>query len=128
MDSAQMHPDVIPIYASLVDPLIAVQLATSQVPQWADLPLKRIESTGSDTAAFGLLKEMMVRLPRIPKPPIQIEKERMWLPKLAPHLPLIIPTPLAIGSPTEVYPYAWSVYSWIDGKNATPENISDTKT
>ena len=45
--------------------------------------------------------------------------EAEWLPKLAPHLPLALPVPLAMGHPAEGYPFDWSVYEWLPGKNAT---------
>ena len=46
-------------------------------------------------------------------------------PKLAPLLPLQIPTPLAIGEPADGYPWKWSVYRWIEGETAAPERIGD---
>ncbi len=55
----------------------------------------------------------------------RLEKERRWLPRLAPSLPLAVPVPLAEGAPTEGYPFAWSVYTWLQGENATFENITD---
>ena len=48
----------------------------------------------------------------------QIDKERHWLPKLAPLLPLAVPVPLAHGSAAEGYPWVWGVYRWIDGELA----------
>jgi aminoglycoside phosphotransferase (APT) family kinase protein len=44
---------------------------------------------------------------------------------LAPHLPLPIPAPMARGLPGEGYPYAWSVYRWLDGDIATVATIAD---
>jgi aminoglycoside phosphotransferase (APT) family kinase protein len=40
------------------------------------------------------------------------------LPKLAPHLPLALPVPLAIGLPAESYPFEWSVCTWLPGESA----------
>jgi len=54
-----------------------------------------------------------------------VQKEQMWLPKLAPHLPLPIPTPLAMGEPGEGYPWHWSVYRWLRGEPATVERVHD---
>ncbi|MFC1996562.1 aminoglycoside phosphotransferase family protein [Chloroflexota bacterium] len=68
---------------------------------------------------------MVVRLPRIQSASGQVEKEQYWLPKLAPHLPLPIPLPLAMGKPGEGYPWPWSIYSWLEGQNATVEPIAD---
>jgi aminoglycoside phosphotransferase (APT) family kinase protein len=68
---------------------------------------------------------MVVRLPRRERTAGTLEKERLWLPRLAPFLPLRIPLPLAEGMPAEGYPFVWSVYSWLPGDNATSERISD---
>ena len=55
----------------------------------------------------------------------KIEIEQHWLPKLAPHLPLPIPKPLAMGMPSNEYPWNWSIYEWIDGECAATNPITD---
>lgn len=55
----------------------------------------------------------------------QVEKEQHWLPKLAPFLPLSIPSPVAIGKPGEGYPLHWSIYRWIEGETAASGYIAD---
>ena len=54
-----------------------------------------------------------------------MDKEHQWLPRLAPHLPLDIPVPLASEIPGKGYPWKWSVYNWLEGENATIEHIDD---
>jgi len=54
-----------------------------------------------------------------------VEAELRWLPRLAPHLPLAIPIPLAMGVPDEGYPWHWGVYRWLEGENATMDRIGD---
>lgn len=66
---------------------------------------------------------MSVRLPRFPRWVGQVEREQRWLPRLAPNLPLPVPTPLAAGSPDHGYPFPWSVYQWIDGYPVTPKAL-----
>ncbi|WP_369805926.1 phosphotransferase [Amycolatopsis sp. M39] len=46
------------------------------------------------------------------------EKEPRWLLRLAPHLPLAIPGPVALGSPGEGYPWHWPVSRWLPGPTA----------
>jgi aminoglycoside phosphotransferase (APT) family kinase protein len=70
---------------------------------------------------------MVVRLPRTERTAATLEKERAWLPRLAPRLPLAVPVPLAAGTPAEGYPWAWSVYRWLEGKDATVERIADLR-
>jgi aminoglycoside phosphotransferase (APT) family kinase protein len=43
------------------------------------------------------------------------EKELAWLPRLAPHVSLTIPAPVARGHPRPAFPFPWAVYAWIDG-------------
>ncbi|MGH3750847.1 MAG: aminoglycoside phosphotransferase family protein, partial [Micromonosporaceae bacterium] len=57
-------------------------------------------------------------LPRIGWATTQVAKEAEWLPKLAPQLPLALPTQLANGRPAEGYPYTWSIYEWLPGEDA----------
>lgn len=108
------------ITVSLVRRLIA-----SQFPKWAHLPIKPVEMSGWDNRTFRLGEDMSVRLPSHKAYEAQVEKEQQWLQRLAPHLPLPIPNPLAMGKPSDEYPLHWSVYRWIDGENAAIERISD---
>lgn len=106
-----------------VDVRVVRALLREQFPEWADLGLRQFESYGTDNALFRLGDEMYVRLPRlrrdvVPKWAItQIDKEAEWLPRLAPHLPVHIPVPLAQGEPGEGYPHRWGVYRWLEGEN-----------
>jgi aminoglycoside phosphotransferase (APT) family kinase protein len=66
---------------------------------------------------------MSVRLPRYPRWVGQVEREQRWLPRLAPHLPLAIPVPIAEGKPGEGYPFPWTVNAWLPGEDANPERL-----
>ena len=101
------------------------RLLASQFPDWAELPLERIEPTGTDNAIYRLGDDVVVRLPRVARTVATLEKERAWLPRLAPHLPLAVPVPLAEGKAAEGYPWVWSVYRWLEGNDATVEPIGD---
>jgi aminoglycoside phosphotransferase (APT) family kinase protein len=68
-----------------------------------------------------------VRLPRIHWAVAQVEKEHYWLPRLSPYLPLAIPVPLAKGVPAEGYPWGWSVYRWLKGRDATVDRVIDQR-
>jgi aminoglycoside phosphotransferase (APT) family kinase protein len=54
-----------------------------------------------------------------------VAKEQSWLPRLAPHLPVTIPEPAAMGAPGDGYPFPWSVYRWIDGAELDPDRSED---
>ncbi|TDJ39408.1 MAG: aminoglycoside phosphotransferase family protein [Gammaproteobacteria bacterium] len=96
-----------------------------QFPQWADLPVKRVEFDGWDNTTFRLGEDLSVRLPSAQAYAGQVEKEHRWLPRLAALLPLSIPVPLAMGVPANGYPWHWSVYRWLEGENATIKSIAD---
>ncbi|CEG26316.1 aminoglycoside phosphotransferase [Bacillus sp. B-jedd] len=68
---------------------------------------------------------MSVRLPSASGYVPQVEKEQKWLPILAQKLSVPIPSPLAKGTPTEDYPFPWSIYKWIEGEALTRENVDD---
>lgn len=122
MAAQKMHSDEVETDIALVRRLLA-----GQFPQWADLPLQPVPSGGTDNAIYRLGNDMAVRLPRIAWATAQVEKEQQWLPRLAPHLPLAIPVPLAKGVPAESYPWHWSVYRWLDGENATMDHLTDPR-
>jgi aminoglycoside phosphotransferase (APT) family kinase protein len=113
-----MHENELSIDIDLVRILLRTQF-----PHWSDLPLEQIHHTGTDNAIFRLGPDLMVRLPRIHWSVQQIEKECTWLPRLAPHLPFAIQSPLAMGRPDDTYPWHWSINRWYDGDNATLDRI-----
>jgi aminoglycoside phosphotransferase (APT) family kinase protein len=108
-----------------ITPAIAARLVASQFPQWADLPVVPVEIDGWDNSTFRLGDELSVRLPSADRYVAQIEKEHRWLPILAPHLPLRIPEPVAMGRPDSSFPRPWSIYRWIDGEPASVDQIAD---
>ncbi len=110
-----------------VDVSLVRCLIATQFPQWANLPIKPVEFSGWDNRTFHLGDHMTVRLPSQEAYAAQVKNEQFWLPKLAPFLPVPIPTPLAIGRPAEGYPWSWSVYQWIEGQTASLERIADLK-
>lgn len=104
---------------------LAVRLLTTQFPHWGHLPIAAIESSGTDNALFSLGDDMVIRMPRATWATEQVDKEQEWLPRLAPHLPLAIPLPLARGRPDETYPWTWSVYRWLAGEDVHTGSLED---
>lgn len=58
-----------------------------------------------------------MRLPKIGWAAEQGERERRWLPVLAPLLPVELPIPVYVGTPGYGYPFQWYVAKWIHGVN-----------
>ncbi len=119
------------------EPLLASRLIAEQFPQWRHLPITAINSTGTDNALFHLGADRIIRLPRVEWAGGQVDKEQMWLPVLAAQLhsemssPLDLPTPLAHGKASSLFPRSWSVYSWLQGQDASVaefDNLEQTAT
>ena len=111
-------PPRTPIDAALVHSLIRAQF-----PHWADLPIAPVTQGGWDNRTFRLGPTLLARLPSARRYAAQVAKEQRWLPRLAPHLPLPVPEPVALGQPGPGFPRPWSVYRWIEGEPATSANV-----
>ncbi|WP_328904548.1 aminoglycoside phosphotransferase family protein [Streptomyces sp. NBC_00441] len=109
-----------------IDTPLVRRLVDSQFPQWAGLPLERLTQAGADHVIHRLGRELSVRLPRYAGAIGQARKELTWLPRLAPHLPLAVPEPVAVGEPGLGYPWPWAVTRWLDGEPATVEVLGDS--
>jgi len=120
MSTVRMHADEVDVDASLVRGLLA-----EQFPEWADLPIEAVFPRGTDNRLFRLGDDMVVRLPCRAGTVSTLVKEREWLPRLGPHLPLAVPVPLALGEPGDGYAFTWSIYRWLDGENAIDAPIAD---
>lgn len=118
-DAAAAREPVPPLDEALVQRLVASQFA-----QWAALPVRKVRPGGWDNRTFRLGDALAVRLPSARPYVAAVEKEQRWLPRLAPHLPLPVPTPVARGEPAEGYPFPWSVNRWLAGEVPTVANIA----
>lgn len=98
------------------DTNLVKRLVRAQFPQWADLPVERLVSGGTVNAVYRLGDALTARLPLTEEGVKALEREERWLSKLAPALPVTIPTVVGRGEPAEGYPWAWSVHRWIDGE------------
>ena len=103
------------------------QLVDTQFPAWSSWPLRRWERAGSDHVIYRLGDCLAVRLPRGDWAAGQARKEHAWLPRLAPHLPLAIPTPVGLGEAALGYPWSWSVARWLDGEAVVAERLADSE-
>ncbi|MFD5083965.1 aminoglycoside phosphotransferase family protein [Kitasatospora sp. NPDC058201] len=112
MSTGQLHPGQHAIDEDLVRRLVA-----GRFPQWAGLPVRGFPSGGTVNAMYRLGDDMVVRLPLVDWGEVDVATEQEWLPRLAPLLPTAIPAAIALGGPAEGYPWAWSVYRWLDGRN-----------
>jgi aminoglycoside phosphotransferase (APT) family kinase protein len=113
-----MHEDELELDEALVR-----RLLLAQFPEWAELPLRRIEPSGTVNAIFRLGDGLSVRLPRRQGPTQPGSRELDWLPTLARQLPVEVPTPVAQGRPNEGYPWFWEIHTWIEGETAAVADV-----
>jgi aminoglycoside phosphotransferase (APT) family kinase protein len=115
-----MHADELDITTDLV-----ARLVGAQFPQWAGLTVRRLASTGTVNVMFRLGDDKVVRLSRRPWDWDDTAKEHYWLPRLAPYLPIAIPTLVAEGQPSDEYPWKWSILRWLDGEKPVAGRLAD---
>src|SRR5919106_1171220 len=114
----RMHADELELDEALVRRLLG-----EQFPEWADLPLRRVEPGGTVNAIFRLGDAHSVRLARRDGPTEPDRDRFQWLPRLAPLLPVEIPVPVAQGRPSGDYPWFWEIHSWVEGESVPVEEI-----
>ena len=113
-----LHDNEFPVDDDLVNRLLG-----EQMPQWRDLSLRRLATSGTVNVVYRLGDDKVVRLPRAPHLTSGPQREAQWMQTFAAHLPLAIPQFLALGEPTGSYPSHWTVLEWIDGTTASPSTL-----
>jgi aminoglycoside phosphotransferase (APT) family kinase protein len=110
----RMHADQIDLTVDVVAHLVA-----GQFPRWAGRPVRPVASDGTVNALFRLGDDIVLRFPLLPAPRAELLHEQENARRIAPHVPLEVPEPLALGEPGAGYPGPWAVYRWIPGTPAT---------
>ncbi|MFC8598572.1 aminoglycoside phosphotransferase family protein [Isoptericola sp. NPDC057191] len=105
-----LHDDEVPVTPDDVRRLVA-----AQHPRWAGLPVTPVQEFGTDHLLFHLGDELVARMPKTAWAGEHALADARWLPRLAPHVPLTVPAPLAVGDPDDDYPFHWSVVPWVPG-------------
>jgi aminoglycoside phosphotransferase (APT) family kinase protein len=112
--TGRLHDDELDLDVPLVRSLVH-----SLSPAYDDLPLRRLEASGSTNALFRLGGDLLVRLPRQPGGSATIEKEERWCPHVAPALGVAVPEIVAVGDPGFGYTERWSLVRWLEGDPPT---------
>ncbi len=118
----RLHANEVAIDIEQVQGLLRDQFAA-----WSHLPVRAVESSGTDHAIFRLGVDMGIRLPRIEGAVAQIDKEHRWLKRIAPHVGAAMPLPLGRGAPGRGYPFSWLIYRWIDGADLSQTTVGDQR-
>ncbi|HEX6446190.1 MAG TPA: aminoglycoside phosphotransferase family protein [Streptosporangiales bacterium] len=117
-----MHVDQVDVTVDVVRRLVA-----DQFPRWRELPVHPVASDGTVNALFRLGDEVVLRFPLRPGPEARAElvREQENARLVAAHVPLEVPTPIALGEPGDGYPGAWAAYRWIPGAPVTSAPVRD---
>jgi aminoglycoside phosphotransferase (APT) family kinase protein len=86
-------------------------------PDLAREPIRLVDE-GWDNLTFRVGEDHAVRLPRRASAVALLLKEQRWLPVVARDLPLSVPMPVHAGTPTEEFPWPWSLVTWVPGESA----------
>lgn len=97
-----------------VGPELIRELLRDQHPDLAELPLHEVDG-GWGNQMWRLGEDLAVRVQRMNATTESQLLERLWLPQLAPRLPLPIPVPVREGVPSRALPKIWTVVTWIPG-------------
>lgn len=97
------------------DPQTAAALIAAQFPDYAHLPVLPVDWQGWDNTTYRLGESAKLRLPTAKSYEAAVEKEVAMLAHLAGRLPVAVPVPIGLGQPGPLFPYAFSLWSWLDG-------------
>lgn len=100
-----------------VDVTMVRALVDAACPQWRDLPLRPMTTSGTEHTTYRLGDGLLVRVPRDADAERGLLKEVEWLPRLREHISLETPEVQHVGRPTEAYPHSWTVNRWVRGED-----------
>ena len=117
----KMHDDEVDVDVGIVRALL-----TEQRPDLAGLPITRVVSTGTVNALFRIGDDLVARLPLRDHWEEGIDREWRWIPRLTGRITSVrLPEPVFRGSANDEFPFAWSIYRWIDGAPYDDDLIDD---
>ncbi|MFD7291832.1 aminoglycoside phosphotransferase family protein [Streptomyces sp. NPDC059897] len=119
MGVRKLHQDEPDIDEGLVRALV-----DEQFPRWAELPLKYVDSHGTQNVLYRLGEEWVVRLPRMSGVVPELAGARQWMPYLAARLPVPVPEQVAEGEAGHGFPWPWAVHRWLPGENPTAGRLA----
>ncbi|MBN8950624.1 MULTISPECIES: aminoglycoside phosphotransferase family protein [unclassified Rhizobium] len=100
------------------------RLLSRTTPQWADLPVRRLASSGTDNAIYRVGEKLLLRLPRREAAANLITKELDWLPRFG-DLLLDVPKLYFRGRIDFGLKGEFGIFEWMEGDIAAPQNIAD---
>lgn len=108
-----------------IDAALVTRLVAAQFPEFADLPVRPAPVEGWDNRTYRLGDDLSVRLPSAEGYVAAVAKENRWLPWLAPHLAVAIPSIVGAGVPSPEFDRPWSIRRWLPGETASARTVPD---
>jgi aminoglycoside phosphotransferase (APT) family kinase protein len=106
------------------------ELVDAQFPAWRDLPVRKLDSSGTVNALFRVGEALVARLPLRPGDVAEtrrrLETEASAARELLGRSQVPTPEPVAIGEPGAGYPLPWTVQTWLPGTDATVEDPGES--
>jgi len=97
----------------------------SQFPEYKDLVIKKVKLSGHDNQTFHLGNDFSLRFPSHFNYSTQVIKEHTYCSELQKQIPIQITHPIALGHPSDLFPYHFSINRWIEGEVVTQTNIEN---
>lgn len=104
---------------------LAKKIIAAQFPEYTDLAVTEVAQQGHDNRTYRIGDDMLIRMPTTESYAHKVPIEQELLPKLAKHLSTPIPAPIKMGTPSDDYPYPFSIYRWLDGKSTNQVTLDD---
>ena len=103
---------------------LARKVIAEQFPEYIHLDVWEVAKQGHDNRSYRLGDKMLIRMPTAESYALNVSKEQELLPKLAKCLSVCIPVPIRMGSPSQIYPYPFSIYKWLPGQSINLLNLT----
>lgn len=107
------------------DTQIVTNLIKEQFPQFAHLPIRKVNSTGTVNAIYRIGEEYYARLPLLDWGADSLKREEKVLSMLSGKMTLPIPEVVAKGVSSIIYPSDWAIYKWLPGELYNKEAIDE---
>ncbi|MBC7463312.1 MAG: phosphotransferase [Actinobacteria bacterium] len=108
-----------------VDEELAGSLVAAQFPAWSRFEIEKVSSAATVNSIFRIGSGYVARFPLHSTKAEELEMEAERCIEFSRVAPFPVPSPIAIGKPSDQYDSAWSIYEWIPGEVAKPEGHPD---
>ena len=109
-------------------PASAKRIVAANFPEFASLLLSPVANQGHHNRTFRLGSGLLVWMPKHAAHAGRVKVEFEWLGKLAPHVTVPIPVPVALGELAEGYAWHWLVNRWVPGTALSQvRNVDSTR-